>query len=568
MKQLKWKNLRIGLKYAVVVAIIMVMFVISSILTNGLLMGIEKDMHIVNSRNDHALAIVQLDNILKDKNINIAGYIEEQSEEYLIDYESLTQRFNTIFERLLEESENERVVEVLDSINRTHREIDNVFENQIITALNEDNVSRAQSMRAYLVNLQYQVGIHIQEIQDLINEDRQMAIEDANNAIIGTRGSLITSIIGAIMIGGLLLVLISRRIRRSFKDLIHMNDEISKGNLTVEPIKYSGKDEIGILSQATIKMLSSLNHIIKELMASADNVTQNSDRLMNLSREVREINEQISGTMEEMSSGAEEQANFATNVLESVEKLNQLIESSNSKGDRLEESSHKVLEITSDGENNMQESIEQMSRINEIVSGLVNKINDLEVKSQNISQLVEVINAIAEETNLLALNAAIEAARAGESGRGFAVVADEIRKLAEQSASSVLKITEIVEGVQSETKEMTSDLQEGFITVENGSNQLQITGESFANISQEVHSMVNEIKEVSESLSKIKENSSEIQESIEQIASISQENSAGIEETTASVEQQEISMTTVVANAEDLKGLAEDLNKIVNQFKV
>src|SRR5690606_22846435 len=96
-----------------------------------------------------------------------------------------------------------------------------------------------------------------------------------------------------------------------------------------------------------------------------------------------------------------------------------------------------VLQLTADGTNLMKASVNQMNRIDEIVSDAVNKVQGLDQQSSEISNLVSVIKDIADQTNLLSLNAAIEAARAGEHGQGFAVVAHEVRKLAEQVASSV-----------------------------------------------------------------------------------------------------------------------------------
>jgi methyl-accepting chemotaxis protein len=107
--------------------------------------------------------------------------------------------------------------------------------------------------------------------------------------------------------------------------------------------------------------------------------------------------------------------------------------------------------MTEDGKRSMDLSVDQMSKINAIVLRSVEKVQKLDAKSKEVSKLVQVIQEIADHTNLLALNAAIEAARAGEHGKGFAVVADEVRKLAEQVSQSLSEITASVNTIQANT---------------------------------------------------------------------------------------------------------------------
>src|SRR5690625_4595817 len=116
----------------------------------------------------------------------------------------------------------------------------------------------------------------------------------------------------------------------------------------------------------------------------------------------------------------------------------------------------------------MSQSVEQMKRIDLIVSNAVEQVRGLDQKSDEISKLIQVVKDIADQTNLLALNAAIEAARAGEHGKGFAVVADEVRKLAEGVTRSVLEITSIVNSIQKETDDVVSSLNNGYKEVKGG----------------------------------------------------------------------------------------------------
>src|SRR5699024_4194813 len=130
----------------------------------------------------------------------------------------------------------------------------------------------------------------------------------------------------------------------------------------------------------------------------------------------------------------------------------------------------------------------------------VQKVQGLDAQSQEISKLVSVIQDSAEQTNLLALNAAIEAARAGEHGKGFAVVADEVRKLAEQVSVSVTDITTIVTSIQNESSMVTESLEGGYKEVEQGTTQIEATGEKFNGINTSITNMVKDIQSISDNL--------------------------------------------------------------------
>src|SRR5699024_5524559 len=172
------------------------------------------------------------------------------------------------------------------------------------------------------------------------------------------------------------------------------------------------------------------------------------------------------------------------------------------------------------------------------------------------------------QTNLLALNAAIAAARAAAQGRGFAVVADEVRTLAEHVSFSVTNITGTVENMHSETSMVSDSLENGILEVTSGTEQINTTESTCNEIYEDVTQMVTSIQTISRKLAEIVAGSEEMGQSIEDIAAISEEAAAGVEQTAASAQQASSSVEEVADSSKQLREQAEQLNQLVDTFKL
>lgn len=343
---------------------------------------------------------------------------------------------------------------------------------------------------------------------------------------------------------------------------------IAGGDLSSEPLQTNLKDEIGQLFDSTNEMSLSTHNILDEINVVAETVSSQSEELTQSSNEVKLGTAQIATTMEDLATGTESQADNASMLATGMELFVVKVMEANENGSHIQQASNSVIHMTNEGSKLMASSTKQMAVIDRIVHEAVVKVDGLDQHAQDISELVSVIQDIAEQTNLLALNAAIEAARAGEHGKGFAVVADEVRKLAEQSSASVSNITNIVNQIQNESSLVSQSLQDGYKEVEEGTNQITITGETFGEISGAVTEMVERIHTISANLIDIADNSQEMSGSVQEIAAITEESAAGVEETSASSEQASSAMEEVANSSNDLAGLAEELNRLVQQFKL
>lgn len=327
-------------------------------------------------------------------------------------------------------------------------------------------------------------------------------------------------------------------------------------------------DETGQLIQSTNTMNQTIRNLINQISEASETVTNHSEELTQSSLEVSSGTEQIATTMEELASGTEAQADHVGELSAAMDTFTQNVVKVNEYGNNIEKSSQDILGLVDEGRQLMNDSAEQINRINQVVDDAVRKVKNLTAQSQEISKLIVVINDIADQTNLLTLNAAIEAARAGEHGQGFAVVAEEVRKLTEQVSESISDISNIVTSIQEETTIVSDSLQNGYKEVEKGVNQIQITERKFHNIYELITEQAQKNEKMSEANNSMEKKSKEMSIAIQEIAAVSEESAAGIEETAASVEQANSSIQKISANIEELSNLSEKLTQSIQHFKL
>jgi methyl-accepting chemotaxis protein len=263
---------------------------------------------------------------------------------------------------------------------------------------------------------------------------------------------------------------------------------------------------------------------------------------------------EISSSTEEMAAGAEEQSQQATEVAGAVEQMTKTIIETTKNSGAAAEASKKYGEIAKEGGNVVNETIKGMNRISEVVQNSAETVQQLGKSSEHIGEIVQVIDDIADQTNLLALNAAIEAARAGEQGRGFAVVADEVRKLAERTTKATKEIASMIKQIQKDTKGAVASMEKGSKEVENGRELANKAGESLKEIIAGAEDVVDIISQVAAASEEQSTTSEQISRSIESISSVTQQSAAGVQQ--------------VAKATEDLSRLTDNLQNLVNKFKI
>ncbi|MDO6451365.1 MULTISPECIES: methyl-accepting chemotaxis protein [Oceanobacillus] len=456
-------------------------------------------------------------------------------------------------------------------------------EGTIVESSEEENIERTMSDASILANVMngQKVSHHNEETLD----SYLPMLSPTGNEIIGVIGiSQDISTIGAtnsqlswisvIMVVGFIIIALfvsirfSRTIANPIRRISELMLELSKGNLRIAIKDNQQEDEVGQLTRAMQTMRDNLHATLSKVAEASENVSAKSEEMTQSSQEVRTGSEQIAITMQEIAEGTEKQANSASELASAMGSFASSVQETNQQGEQIRTVSLDIIDMTEEGMQLMASSDSQMVKIDTIVQEAVTKMETLDKQSQEITKLVEVIQDIASQTNLLALNAAIEAARAGESGKGFAVVADEVRKLAEQVSESVSDITGFATNIQRESSDVANALMTGYQEVEAGTAQIKSTGETFHKISASVTDMAENIQATAENLSAVVASSQEMNASIEEIASVSEEAAAGVEEAAATSEQSSSSMDEIAAGSSQLANLAEELNGLVQKFKL
>lgn len=411
----------------------------------------------------------------------------------------------------------------------------------------------------------------IQEFEKVTSDRQNDVIKSGNNMIQLSNLSIIiilAVLASILLIGFIMSFKMARSITNPLIKIAGQMEQISKGNLMLEPLSIKSKDEIGELMEAVNEMGNQLRKIVQDIHHASDTMSKQSSDLLSSSKELKEGSNQIAATMQELSAGAESQANSASELSEAMGMYMDKIYQIHRNGKEMFDKSREVLELTDNGSKLMNQSKKLFDYMFTGMQSNMKKIKKLDERSKQISKLVEVIQSIADQTNLLALNAAIEAARAGEHGKGFAVVADEVRKLAEQVSSSVVDIQKIVEEVHSETNKVTKSFELGFQQVESGMDSMNETSAAFQQIKETIKEISERINNAQNDLTDMLSTSESINDSISNIASISEEAAAGIEQTSASAATANGSAATIASHAESMSNLAGDLQSLVKRFQV
>jgi twitching motility protein PilJ len=318
-------------------------------------------------------------------------------------------------------------------------------------------------------------------------------------------------------------------------------------------------DEMGSLAEGDLTVKTTVSEDITG--AIADSVNYAIDELRTLVTTINETSEQVSSSAQESQTTARDLANAAEQqaqqITSATSAINQIVSSMDVVSKDSAESAdvaERSVKIASRGAEVVRETISGMDSIRDQIQETSKRIKRLGESSQEIGSIVELINDIAEQTNILALNAAIQAASAGEAGRGFAVVADEVQRLAERSTSATKRIETLVQTIQSDTNEAVNSMEQTTAEVVAGARLAEDAGSALGDIERVSHDLSALIQNISAAAREQSAAATDISVSMNAIQEITSQTSQGASQTADSIGT--------------LAQLASDLRRSVAHFKL
>lgn len=316
-------------------------------------------------------------------------------------------------------------------------------------------------------------------------------------------------------------------------------EQLAAGDLTIR-MNGDYKSDLALIKKNINRLADSFNYAIEEVKLAVQATAK--------------AGNYISSSSEQMAAGALEQSTQTEEILHAIEEITNTILNNSKNASRAAEAAKSTGIVAREGGQIVNQTITGMNQVADVVKVSAEIVETLGKNSEQISTIVQVIDEIADQTNLLALNAAIEAARAGEQGRGFAVVADEVRKLAERTTKATKEIALMIKQIQKDTINAVDSMQTGTLEVEKGKTSASKAGDALNEIILAAEDLVGMVALVATASEEQSYKAKLINKNIELINNVAHEATQGINQ--------------IARSSEDLINLTVKLERLVDRYKI
>jgi methyl-accepting chemotaxis protein len=374
-------------------------------------------------------------------------------------------------------------------------------------------------------------------------------------------------ILAFVLLSVFVSIFIAKSMIRPINKVVTIMKEAEKGDLT-HRADYLYKNEAGQLGQSFNNMIDNITLMIEENKKVSIYAVNRANDLKRIAEESASSTEQIASAIDEVAKGAVSQVDYSERTNREMKELSsEIVEVANNM-----EKVSMITDTTKKLSSHSIETIKDLTNKNHEMGANIGEVditmNALNKEIAQIKDIVEMIKSVSEETNLLSLNASIEAARAGDAGLGFAVVAQEIRKLADQTKSSSMRIETVIASILNQTKRSVELVKTTITLFNQQTNSIHHTQKSFENILEGTNSIISEINYVEASIGKININKEKVEIAINEMVEVAEISSSTTEEVTATTEEQAAAAEELGEMAASLSSTIYELEEIIHKFKV
>lgn len=327
-------------------------------------------------------------------------------------------------------------------------------------------------------------------------------------------------------------------------------------------------DEIGSMLRATVELRSKLVDVVNGLKQQSNALYAASDSLFAAAQNTASGADGIEQAVMEIAEGATAQAGDTQKATADVVAIGNMVEKTNSNVVVLKNNADDIERLGYSASDTLAELETVNDKAKTYIEEIYEQTNNTNASVMKISNAVQLITSIAEETNLLSLNASIEAARAGEQGKGFAVVAAQIQKLAEQSNESAQEIENIIRDLMADSEKAVGTMDDVKKIMLEQSEKMEKTDQIFADVLKGIIQSKDGIQSIAENTRQMDISKEGIVDVVENLSAVAEENAASTQETSASVTEMGTSIQEVSSEADRMKEIAAELEKRVNMFKM
>ena len=412
----------------------------------------------------------------------------------------------------------------------------------------------------------------------VLNEDSSIAgmvftgkdSVEVNSALTSDAVRMILLSVVVILVALAFTAVMSLAIARALKHMIKLFGKVADGDLAEwnEGKGIRRSDEIGVMLQGITKLRKSLSDIIKNIQESASILIGSADELEHAAELTSSDSDKLDTAISEISRGAVSQAEETEEAMEDTKHMGEIIEQMVDDISDMAQSASEMGRAGTEASSILSELSEYTEKTTKAVDTIAEQINMTNTSAQEIQRAVEMITAIADETNLLSLNASIEAARAGEQGRGFAVVASQIQKLAEQSAESAQQITYIVGNLLHDAETTAETMEDVVDIVDSQKEKLLQTDAQFETVNRGIQDSLFKIGQIRDKSKILDESRKQMANMIMSLSAISEENASASEETASSTAKLNERVKKITQEVTILKKIAADLEQQIQIFKI